>query len=168
MEMSSLSRRWSRFTQRQEPRVPVNKGGRRLHALWWGLKHDLLAAPVVALHHAGPVVAVQVLPPGSGLRLGGSRRHRRGGPLRVRGHGHAHAQAEPLVAAGVAVQAARALAGVVAHGGVLVGALGAGQREPVGPQEVVQVLVAVAGRQRGAAVAAIQREREAAESRVPA
>lgn len=58
------------------------------------------------------------------------------------------------------------LGGVVADGRVLVGALGAGKRKPVGTQEVVQVLVAVAGREGSAAVAAIQWEWEAAESRV--
>lgn len=56
------------------------------------------------------------------------------------------------------------MGGVVADGGVLVGALGAGKRKPVGAQEVVQVLVAVAGRQGSAAVAAVQWEREATES----
>lgn len=132
------------------------------------LKHDLLAAPVVALHDARSVKAAGVLRRRPGLRLGGVVRRRRAGPLGVRRHGHAQTHAESLVAARDVVHAARLLRGVVADGRVLVGALGARQREPVGPQEVVQVLVAVAGRQGGAAVAAVQREREAAESRVPA
>lgn len=58
------------------------------------------------------------------------------------------------------------LGGVVADGGVLIGALRAGERKAVGTQEVVQVLVAVARRQGGAAVTAVQREWEAAKSRV--
>lgn len=60
------------------------------------------------------------------------------------------------------------LGGVVADGGVLVGALGAGKRKPVGAKEVVQVLVAVAGRQGSAAVAAVQWEWKPTESGVSA
>lgn len=60
------------------------------------------------------------------------------------------------------------LGGVVADGGVLVGALGAGKGKPVRAQEVVQVPVAVARWQGSAAVTAVQWEREAAESGVPA
>lgn len=92
----------SRFTQQQESRFPRHSStvveqrktcdlwvqrerseefparqNRYSHvkgdSLWSGLKHDLLAAPVVALHHARPVVGAQVLPRRSGLRLGRSR-----------------------------------------------------------------------------------------------
>lgn len=131
------------------------------------LKHDLLTASIIAPHHAGTVVAVQVLPRGSSLRLGGIRR-RWVGMLRVRRHGHAQTHAEPLVASGDVVQAACVLGGVVADGGVLVRALRPRQREPVGTQKVIQVLVAVARRQRSTPVTAVQGEREAPESRVPA
>lgn len=55
----------------------------------------------------------------------------------MRWHGHVHAHTESLVAAGVAVQAAGALVGVVADGGVLVRALGAWKRKSIGAQEVV-------------------------------
>lgn len=132
------------------------------------LKHDLFTAPVIALHNARPVVASRVLPRRSRLRLGGVWRRRRAGPLRVRWHGHAQTHAESFVASRDVVEAARVLGGVVADGGVLVGALGAGKRKPVGAQEVVQVLVAVAGRQGSTAVAAVQWEWEATESGVSA
>lgn len=136
-------------------------------------EHHLLTAAVVALHHTGPVEAAGVqCPPGSGLRLSlvlavGWRRWRTG-LLGVGWHGHTEAHAEPLVPSGHVVQAARMRRRVVADGRVLVGTLGARQRQPVWTQEVVQVLVTVTGRQRGAAVAAVQRERETAKPRVPA
>lgn len=87
--------------------------------------------------------------------------------FRVRRHGDAQAHAESLVACGHVVEAAGVLGGVVTDSRVLVGTLRAGKRKPVRTQEVVQVLVAVARRQRRTAVAAVQGEGEAAESRVP-
>lgn len=132
------------------------------------LKHDLLTAPVIALHDAGPVIAAWVLPRGSRLRLDRVWRRRRAGLLRVRGHGHAQAHAESLIAPRDVVQAAGVLRGVVADGGVLVRALGTRKRKPIRTQEVIQVLVAVAWRQGRAAVASVQREREAAKPRVSA
>lgn len=132
------------------------------------LEHDLLAAPVIAPHRAGPIVVASALSRGPGLGLGGVRRRGLLGLLGVGRHGHAEAHAQPLVAPRDVVQAARVLRGVVADGGVLVGALSAGERKPVRAQEVVQVLVAVAGRQGRAAVAAVQGERETAEPGVPA
>lgn len=133
------------------------------------LKHHLLAAPVVTLHHAWPVAAAWVLSCFSGLRLGlvQVRCRRRAGLLSVWGHGDAEAHAESLVARDV-VEAAGVLGRVVADGGVLVGALRARKRKTVWTQEVIQVLVAVARWQGCTAVAAVQREREATKPRVPA
>lgn len=133
------------------------------------LKHHLLAAPVVTLHHAWPIAAAWVLSCFSGLRLGlvQVRCRRRAGLLSVWGHGDAEAHAESLVARDV-VEAAGVLGRVVADGGVLVGALRARKRKTVWTQEIIQVLVAVARWQGCTAVAAVQREREATKPRVPA
>lgn len=132
------------------------------------LKHDFLAASIIAPHRARPVVVARVLPCGSCLRLGGVWRRRRAGLFCIGWHSHAKTHAEPLVASRDVVEAARVLCGVVADGRVLVGTLRALEGKPVWTQEVIQVLVTVARWKWRTAVAAVQWKREATESRVPA
>jgi len=122
------------------------------------LKHHLLTAPVVALHHVGALVV------GGWQGLGSDAGLVAPLAVRVGGLGHAQAHAHPLVAGVGLVRDALALhqlGWVVADGCIFVLALGGSHVPRAEWQEVLQVLVAVAGRDGGPLVALVQREGKA-------
>lgn len=122
------------------------------------LEHHLLAAPVVTLHHVGALVVGRWQGLGSDAGLVAQL------AVGVGGLGHAQAHADPLVARLGLVRdplALHQLRWVVADGRVLVLALGRPHVHGAQRQEVLQVLVAVAGWDGGSLVALVQREGEA-------
>lgn len=122
------------------------------------LKHHLLAAPVVALHHVGALVV------GGWKGLGSDAGLVAHLAVRVGGLGHAQAHAHPLVAGVGLVRdtlALHQLGWIVADGRIFVLALGGSHVHGAERQEVLQVLVAVAGWDGGPLVALVQREGKA-------
>lgn len=122
------------------------------------LKHDLLAAPVVALHHVGALVVGGWKGLCSDVGLVAHL------AVCVGGLGHAQAHAHPLVAGVGLVRDALALhqlGWVVADGCIFVLALGGSHVHGAERQEVLQVLVAVAGRDGGSFIALVQWEGKA-------
>lgn len=121
------------------------------------LKHHLFAAPVVTLHH------VRALVVGGWKGLGSDAGLVAHLTVRIGRLGHAQAHAHPLVPRVGLVRSTltlHQLRWVVADGCIFILALGGSHVHRAERQEVLQVLVAVAGRDGGPLVALVQREGE--------
>ena len=125
------------------------------------LEHDLFTAPIVTLNHVQTIQSVRVQCCWSCLcRCGVSA-------VIIGRLGNAQSHTESPVTTGNIIHAACMLGRVVTYGCVLVRALGAREGQAVGPQEVIQVLIAVTGRQGSATITTVKRERKPPKTRVP-
>lgn len=123
------------------------------------LEHDLFTATIVTFHHVWASTASR--------RVSGYSRACGRATVCVGGLGYTQPYTQPFIPSWDVVHATCVMCRVITDGRVLVRTLRAGQRQAVRSQEVIQVLVAVAGRQRGTTLIALQREWETPKTRVP-